>query len=124
MKTVSERYLRTQTLAGLSDTLPTATGPVIFAGLGSWAYQWTDVVGLVAGCYCSLHLLKCCVGWLSSLLVLPVAQQWHLSYYYLGAFMVQLTIEFDFVSAGECKQTGRMFRFFFLGGFVLMYFRI
>ena len=79
----------------LSDTLPTATGPAIFAGLGSWAYQWTNVVGLGAGCYSSLHLLKCQVGWLSSLLVLPVAQQWHLSYYSLGAFMVQLTIEFE-----------------------------
>ena len=42
----------------------------------------------------------------------------------LGAFMVQLTIEFDFVSTGECKQTGQMFRIvFFLGGFGLMYFQ-
>jgi hypothetical protein len=31
----------------------------------------------------------------------------------LGAFMVQLTIEFDFVSTGECKQTGPMFRIVF-----------
>jgi hypothetical protein len=42
----------------------------------------------------------------------------------LGAFMVQLTIEFDFVSTSKCKQTGRMFRIvFFLGGFGLMYFQ-
>jgi hypothetical protein len=56
----------------LTVTLP--TGPEAFAGLGGWAYCWTDVVGLGAGRYCSLHLLKCQDGWLASLLALPMAR--------------------------------------------------
>ena len=56
----------------LTVTLP--TGPEVFAGLGGWAYCWTYVVGLGAGRYCSLHLLKCQDGWLASLLALPMAR--------------------------------------------------
>ena len=56
----------------LTVTLP--TGPEVFAGLGGWAYCWTNVVGLGAGRYCSLHLLKCQDGWLASLLALPMAR--------------------------------------------------
>ena len=41
----------------LTVTLP--TGPEVFAGLGGWAYCWTNVVVLGAGRYCSpLHLLN------------------------------------------------------------------
>ena len=58
----------------LTLTLPTPTGPKVFAGLGGWAYCWTNVVGLGAGRYCSLHLLKCQDGWLASLLALPMAR--------------------------------------------------
>jgi hypothetical protein len=56
----------------LTVTLP--TGSEVFAELGGWAYCWTDVVGLGAGRYCSLHLLKCQDGWLASLLALPMAR--------------------------------------------------
>ncbi len=57
----------------LTVTLP--TGPEVFAGLEGWAYCWMNVVGLGAGCYCSLHLLKCQDGWLASLLaLLPLAR--------------------------------------------------
>ncbi len=56
----------------LTVSLP--TGPEVFAGLGGWAYCWTNVVGLGAGRYGSLHLLKCQDGWLASLLALPMAQ--------------------------------------------------
>ena len=57
----------------LTVTLP--TGPEVFAGLEGWAYCWTNVVGLGAGRYCSLHLLKCQDGWLASLLaLLPMAR--------------------------------------------------
>ena len=58
----------------LTLTLPTPTGPKVFAGLGGWAYCWTNVVGLGAGRYCSLHLIKCQDGWLASLLALPMAR--------------------------------------------------
>jgi len=33
----------------LTVTLPTSTGPDVFAGLGGWAYCWTNVVGLLDG---------------------------------------------------------------------------
>ncbi len=52
-------------------TLP--TGPEVFAGLGDWAFCWTNIVGLGAGRSCSLHLLKCQNGWMASLLALPMA---------------------------------------------------
>ena len=45
-----------------------------FCWVGGWAYCWTYVVGLGAGRYCSLHLIKCQDGWLASLLALPMAQ--------------------------------------------------
>jgi hypothetical protein len=57
----------------LTVTLPTG-GPEVFAGLRGWAYCWTNVVGLGAGCYCSLHLFKSQDGWLASLLALPMAR--------------------------------------------------
>ncbi len=47
-------------------TLTLPTGPEVFSGLGGWAYCWTNVVGLGAGRYCSLHLLECQDGWLAS----------------------------------------------------------
>jgi hypothetical protein len=50
------------------------TGPEVFPGLGSWANCWTNVVGLGAGHYCSLHLPICQDGWLAPLLALPMAQ--------------------------------------------------
>ena len=56
----------------LTVTLP--TGTEAFAGLGGWAYCWTDVVGVGAGRYGSLHLRKCRDGWLASLLALPMAR--------------------------------------------------
>ena len=55
----------------LTVTLP--TGPEVFAGLGGWAYCRTNVVGLGAGRYSPLHLLKRRDGLLASLLALPMA---------------------------------------------------
>ncbi len=56
----------------LTVTLP--TWPELFAGLRGWTYCWNNVVELWAGCYCSLHLLKCQDGWLVSLLTLPMTR--------------------------------------------------
>ena len=56
-------------------TVTLFTGPEVFAGLGGWAYCWTNDVGLGVGCYCPLHrLLKCQDGWLALLLALPMAR--------------------------------------------------